>query len=357
MSTPAARSQEDAGLAMLLTPPGSGAIAVVRLTGARVVEFAKNHLSRPPAVGRCLHADLRDESGTVLDDVVAVLTDDDALDLNLHAGPYVIQATLELVSRWGFRVTPWSDAPANAFDTTDAIERQVLLDLPRAKSATILRLLTAQPALWAEMLRSNDVSAMKKALADSTLERALAVPTVAIVGPPNVGKSTLANALFGQQRSITADRPGTTRDWVGELADLDGLIIQLIDTPGVRQTADPIEAQAIQQAAGVTHDADCILIVVDGSCPLDANARALLRQWRGVNSIVLRSKADRPRRCDIPEVDLDLSVVSGQGLAELRPLIRSRLGAADVNSLTARCWTESQRAYLRSCLAGAAAGI
>ena len=70
-------------------------------------------------------------------------------------------------------------------------------------------------------------------------------------GAPNVGKSTLANQLFAQQRSITADLPGTTRDWVGEMANIDGLPVMLVDTPGVRETSDAIEREAIERSGAV----------------------------------------------------------------------------------------------------------
>lgn len=344
-----------AGTAILLTPPGLAAIAVIRLTGPGNAAFIERHLSKSPKPMRCTHCDLHD-AGHVIDDVVAVLTDAGHLDLNVHGGTWVVQATLNLAERCGYQIQPWNASP-DAFDTDDEIERQMLLDLPGAKSKAILRLLTAQPAAWRKMLDKNDIAAMKVAIEDTALERALAVPAVAIVGPPNVGKSTLANALFARERSITADVPGTTRDWVGELADIDGLVVKLIDTPGVRETADPIEAAAIERAGGVIEQAACVIVAVDGSRPMDDAEKAVLDAMLTREPIVVRTKADRPTRCELPVPAVDVCAITGVGLAELRSAVRHKTGTSDLDSPHARCWAAGQRYKLKARLESAAASV
>jgi len=102
-------------------------------------------------------------------------------------------------------------------------------------------------------------------------------PKVAIVGPPNAGKSTIANQLFAQERSITADVPGTTRDWVGEIADVDGLAVFLIDTPGIRQTQDEIERTAIAQSSHEIGRADLVVLVLDGTDSLEVQGEWVSR--------------------------------------------------------------------------------
>src|SRR5204863_10052028 len=127
-----------------------------------------------------------------------------------------------------------------------------------------VRMLLAQPAAWQDFIASRpSPDSTRRVLDDRCLSRLLHPPRVAIVGAPNVGKSTLANQLFAQRRSITADVPGTTRDYVGEIANIDGLPVMLFDTPGVRDTADPIEAAAIEHSSDVVRDADLILLVMD----------------------------------------------------------------------------------------------
>ncbi len=312
----------------ILTPPGIAAIAVVRLRGDRVAAFARSHLSRPPRAGACVHVELRD-GGATLDDPVAVLADERTLDLSVHGGAWIVNRTVELAKRFGFAEA--ADEPP-----TD-IEAEMLRDLPRALTREAVAILLAQPAAWEQMLQGNDREAMERALADRSLVRLLNPPTVAIVGAPNVGKSTLANQLFGRDRSITADLPGTTRDWVGEQANIDGLAVTLIDTPGLRATDDPIEREAIARSRGVIDRADAVVHVLDATAPsaLDENA-----------DILVMNKVDRGPTWRVPNA-IPVCATAGQGIDALRNAIRSHFGCADLSSRHARVWTERQRAVAR----------
>ena len=127
--------------AILLTPSGAAAIAVVRICGVAVAVFLRSHFSATPRVGRAVHGELRD-GDRVIDDPVVVLIDDTTADINLHGGPWVVRATLELLSRGGFGVPP-TDAnaplPAQAVDADEPIWQEVLADLPRAKTRVLKR--------------------------------------------------------------------------------------------------------------------------------------------------------------------------------------------------------------------------
>src|SRR5205814_10504480 len=125
-----------------------------------------------------------------------------------------------------------------------------------------LRTLLAQPRAWKGVIDDQNLGRheLERIASDKTLHYLLHPPRVAIVGAPNVGKSTLANQLFAQERSITADLPGTTRDWVGEIANLDGLVVQLVDTPGIRDTSDAIERQAIDRSRHQIEQADLVVL-------------------------------------------------------------------------------------------------
>ena len=144
-------------------------------------------------------------------------------------------------------------------------------------------MLLNQPAAWQKEF---DAAAMLK---DMTLWRLLHPPKIAIIGEPNVGKSTLANRLFGQQRSITADVPGTTRDWVGEMADIGGLPAMLIDTPGLRETDDPIERGAISASGEKIREADLLIEVLDATWP-----RPVSLPENAEGRIVVINKIDQP---------------------------------------------------------------
>ena len=126
---------------------------------------------------------------------------------------------------------------------------------------------------------------------DVSLDRLLGLPRVAIAGAANVGKSTLANQLFAQERSITADRAGTTRDWVGDVANVDGLAVMLLDTPGLRATGDPIERTAIARSRPQIEAADLVLLVLDAARPLEPEQRPLLDAFP--DALRIANKADR----------------------------------------------------------------
>ncbi|HMO27407.1 MAG TPA: 50S ribosome-binding GTPase, partial [Tepidisphaeraceae bacterium] len=148
-------------------------------------------------------------------------------------------------------------------------------------------------------------------------------PTVAIVGAPNVGKSTIANRLFEQQRSIEADLPGTTRDWIGEPANLDGLAVTLIDTPGQRASAGAIEQRAIQTSGRIIARAELVVVVLDGSIHPSGATDALLDRYPG--ALVVVNKSDRLLQdADWPTEAVFVSARIGQGIERLRRAIRRR---------------------------------
>ena len=151
---------------------------------------------------------------------------------------------------------------------------------------------------------------MTEILQDRSLWWLLNPPQIAIVGEPNVGKSTLANQLFGEKRSITADMPGTTRDWVGDFANIGGLAVHLIDTPGLRETGDEIERAAIAVSEEKVAQSDLKI------CVLDATQRP---QSVPTDGIVVINKIDQPAGWDISAVDaVQVSAITGDGVDLLR---------------------------------------
>jgi tRNA modification GTPase len=289
--------REEANRVLVLTPPGPAAIAVVRLVGEGTGAFLKAHFSRPLSPGRAVHGTLTDGQ-TIVDDPLILLHEEGRVaDISLHGGPWVVRQVLELAQRAGFELfhVGWASPTASpdggqcppyihpdAVDG-DEIDCQMLMLMPLARTELALRALTLR-ALTLRRRKSRE-----DFLADSSLRRLVYPPRVAIVGPPNAGKSTLANQLFAQERSIMTDTPGTTRDWVGEIADIDGLAVFLIDTPGLRETNDPIERTAIEASRPVVQGADLVVLVVDATHALSEQA-----DWarRFPRALVVRNKCD-----------------------------------------------------------------
>lgn len=332
----------DGNFAMLLTPPGAAAIAVVRVGGPRMGEFLARHFSKAPRAGRAVHGELSDGDGQVIDDPVVVVAPDGAwADVNLHGGAWVVRSVMELARGAGFEVVESSGVPLPeaAVDGADVLEREVLAYLPLARTELALRALLAQPAAWGRSAAAAD-------LGDRSLVHLLHPPRVAIVGAANVGKSTLANQLFAQERSITADRPGTTRDWVGEIANLDGLAVMLVDTPGVRASDDAIERAAIERSGRVVERADLVVVVLDATRPMEPEQGPLLRAYP--DGICVVNKADRPFATGMAGVPgLRTVATNGQGVDDLRRAIRQRfLGDEPFDPGEPRWWTDRQRAAL-----------
>lgn len=338
-------------VAILLTPPGSAAIAVIRIVGPRVSGFLRERFAKPARVGRCVHGNLHDGE-RVIDDAVVVLVDQNTADLNVHGGPWVIRSTLDLAARDGFVVQDSATLPLahEAVDAESLLEQEVLSYLPLARTELGVRALLAQPEAWAAFRTGARPSreGIERILADRTLDRLLHPARVAIVGTANVGKSTLANQLFARERSITADVPGTTRDWVGEIANVEGLPVMLLDTPGLRATQDPVEHAAIERSRDEVRRADLIVLVIDASRRLEEEPAALLSEYP--NAIRVINRIDRPAGWDIASLHgLSTVATTGEGVDALRRLIvHSLCGEEPITIDRPRCWTDRQRDQLRT---------
>jgi small GTP-binding protein len=317
--------------AIQLTAPGVAAIAVVRLVGNDVAPFLARQFSRKAIIGRAVHGEIRDGE-RVIDDAVVAMVGDGVADVSLHGGAWVVHAFLELARREGFEVIDriTTPLPQAAVEGADEIERHVAKYLPQARTELALKVLLAQPAAW----KGNHAAAEVADRSKSSLSWLLHPPRVAIIGTANVGKSTLANQLFTRQRVITADLPGTTRDWVGEIADVNGLAVMLVDTPGVRQSADPLEQQAIAMSKPVVEAADLVVLVLDPTQPWEPEQAALLARFP--EAMLVINKADRG---SLPMGTATLTVATtGQGVDELRQRIAAHFGCDQIDLTIPQRW-------------------
>ncbi|GGM11708.1 tRNA uridine-5-carboxymethylaminomethyl(34) synthesis GTPase MnmE [Deinococcus aerophilus] len=371
-------------IAAIATAPGSAGVGIVRVSGPRALEVADGLFRgrrRPSRVagGRFLFGQLVAASpadGTapeVLDEGLCLVfrgphsyTGDDVVELQSHGSPAVLSRvlarTLELGARPArpgeFTLRAYlagrldlaqAEAVLNLVEAqTDAARRQASLGLAGALgtqvaaiAAQLIRTLAALQAMldYPEEGVPDEDRAAPLAAATTQLRtllgsaRAGQVATrgarLALIGRPNAGKSSLLNALVGYERSIVTPIPGTTRDYLEAGLELSGVPVTLVDTAGVRETEDDIEAAGVKQALALAEAADLVLVLEDGSVPREPATPLQSAEWpQGARVIGLRTKADLPAAWSAEGV-LGVSARTGQGLPELREAVgRALLGDA-----------------------------
>ena len=274
--------------ASLHTPPGVGGIAVIVLAGPRAEELLADVFE--PLSSHAIGGEGALQLGrlTAGDDVIdeaVVHRGANLVEINIHGGPQVTRAAMQRLAECGAKPTP-PDAGAGVFcpahpdHRNPAIGRELLTALPSAKTEAIVAALSQQWSAGLSKLARHALSPQRSSETSSQLrlaarrlvlmQRLLDPPEVVLVGPPNVGKSTLINALVGRAVSIVHEMPGTTRDWVRELADFNGLPIWLTDTAGIWAKWDIIEPPEAGEAVRVS------AVTGDG---LDVLAAAVLREF------------------------------------------------------------------------------
>ncbi|HZD52791.1 MAG TPA: tRNA uridine-5-carboxymethylaminomethyl(34) synthesis GTPase MnmE, partial [Woeseiaceae bacterium] len=300
----------------LATPPGVGGIAVVRISGAEVARIAETLLGRLPEPRHALHGSFRDQHRRLLDRGIALyfpaphsFTGEDVLELQGHGGPVVVAGLVEAVVELGARRAEPGEFSRRAFlnDRLDLAQAEAIADLVASGSAqaarAALRSLSGEFSKAVESLsevltglrthveaaidfpeeeidflsdealaaRLRDTEEAFRALLDRTAAgRVLSDGyRLVIVGRPNAGKSSLLNRLAGQEAAIVTEVAGTTRDILREQIDLDGLIVELVDTAGLRSDPDRIEAEGIRRARQALKSADAVLMIRDASVGSD----------------------------------------------------------------------------------------
>jgi tRNA modification GTPase len=151
----------------------------------------------------------------------------------------------------------------------------------------------------------------------------------AIIGRPNVGKSSLLNRLLGQERAIVSPLPGTTRDTIEETANVRGVPVVFIDTAGLREAADDIEAEGVRRSRATLAAAELILHVLDGSEPAGEMDKQLLTEFAGRKRLLVSNKADLPRRLDLPDglAATEVCCLTGVGVEDLKDAIKGTVWA------------------------------
>ncbi len=288
---------------ILATPSGAGAVAIIQFDGDIDAALAACDIDAV-AVGEIK---VRDLMG--IDRGVVARFAPTMCQLMPHGGVAVVRRLVgELEKRFGR-----SDGALNYPEARSEVEARALATLARAASPLAVDLLLAQHELWAKP------GAASNPERDRILNRLIDPPLVVAVGASNVGKSTLVNALAGRSVSIVADEPGTTRDHVGVMLDLGGLVVRYVDTPGLRHGADELEMEAVAGAMEVASRADLLLVCGDAT----AGPPELPETFSNRDRLTLALRADLGAAAY--KADAMVSVLRGQGIGELVAMIRELL--------------------------------
>jgi tRNA modification GTPase len=268
------------------------------------------------------------DSANVADQVVVTVqqtTPVSSVEIHCHGGTETVRWLLEILENQGCRVCTWTELEQAT--TTDPWKTAASLELVKASTVrTAAILLDQYHGAFARALVDIQAALTNQDLPETTrlldllaryanVGRHLTVPwKVAVVGPPNVGKSSLVNALAGFQRSLVTPTPGTTRDLVTTLIAVDGWPVELIDTAGLREESGSVEAQGIVLARNAAARADLCLWLLDASAP-PIWPEPNLRDDSKFKLVV--NKIDRPPAWEIKQSDvLQVSALTGAGLPE-----------------------------------------
>ena len=379
----------------LSTPPGRSGIGVVRLSGKNARTITGRILRRPPAWRPRVAslAELTDAGGNTLDQVLITFfqsprsyTGEDVVEISCHGSPVVLRACVDRAIGAGARLAepgeftlrallngridlPQAEAVRNLIDATTLYQARVAVqqlegsisrrlapvkaqlvelialleagidfaedDISVAPPEEILRRLSPIMDAVSRMVRSYEFG--------SLVSEGL---TLAIVGQPNTGKSSLFNALLEQERAIVTDIPGTTRDLVSEVAAIEGIPVRLVDTAGIREGEGLVERLGIERSYQAMADADLTLVVVDLSSPESPRDTELIERARSQGRhLVIANKCDLPPRRSA-EGAVVVSAQTRQGIPDLR---RAILPVQDIGPESGLITSLRQERLLREC--------
>ncbi len=380
-------------IAAIATGPAAGAVGIVRVSGQdafglaeRVVKTRGGAPWHPPrqarsmTVGRMVSA-----SGDTIDDAVVLAfrgpqsyTGEDVVEFQVHGGPAVLRSVMEHLMASGARQAEAGEFTLRAVlnEKMDLMQAEGVLAMVEAKTERARRqatfgltkalgrridevyslLMSAYGDVTAvldypeEGVELNDVRPRLREAEDQLRQLAATAHAsritqqgakLAIIGRPNVGKSSLLNALLGYERSIVSGTAGTTRDYLEGQLEIRGIPITVIDTAGIRDTDDPIEAEGVAQARDLANHADLVLFLSDQPGDLSDFERETLDGLGDTNLIRVQTKSDlTPESVETTSGWLPTSALDGRGLTELKDSVRDRLlGSADAEEL----WVGSER--------------
>ncbi|WP_100401289.1 tRNA uridine-5-carboxymethylaminomethyl(34) synthesis GTPase MnmE [Bacillus sp. FJAT-42315] len=383
-------------IAAISTPMGEGAIAIVRLSGEEAIAIADQVFKSPS--GKCLkevdshtihYGHLIDpKTGQVVEEVMLSLmkgpktfTREDVVEINCHGGLVSVNRVLQLVLNQGARLAEPGEFTKRAFlnGRIDLSQAEAVMDLIRAKTDRAMNVaLNQMEGRLSKLIRKlrqeileilahvevnidypeyDDVEEMthrvlleKSTHVKSEIDKLLRTSeqgkilreglSTVIIGRPNVGKSSLLNALVHENKAIVTDIPGTTRDVIEEYVNVRGVPLRLVDTAGIRETEDIVERIGVERSRQVLKEADLILLVLNYSDLLTMEDENLFEAVSGMDVIVIVNKTDLEQKIDMDRVRelarekqlVTTSLLEEQGIDELEEAISSLFFSGSIES-------------------------
>ena len=380
-------------IAAIATAPGTGGIGIVRLSGKDAEKILFRVFHPAGQAGETVHESHRlmygklTDGNETIDECMAVLmksprsyTREDVAEIQLHGSSYLVSKALELCIREGARLAEAGEFTRRAFlnGRIDLSQAEAVMDLIAARSeqerkaairqldggaSSFIRrlseeLYSLQAGLAAcidypeEITDEEGAGNLRKGLEKLVFQLEQAVDEhasrlihqgmqVALCGRPNVGKSSLLNALLGEDRAIVTEIPGTTRDTIQGEMTLKGIRAVLTDTAGIHETSDPVERIGVERSEKALQNADLTLLILDGAEPLDMTDLELLTGISGECAVVINKTDLEPvlSRETINEIRPDLpciavSALDQESLQPLREYLSSLAVVSDRLALT-----------------------
>ncbi|MBC1524597.1 tRNA uridine-5-carboxymethylaminomethyl(34) synthesis GTPase MnmE [Listeria booriae] len=381
-------------IAAISTPPGEGAIAIIRLSGDEAIQIADRIFYAQKSLGdvesHTIHyGHIVDPStGETVEEVMATVmraprtfTREDVVEINAHGGIISVNRVLQLLLRNGAKLAEPGEFTKRAFlnGRIDLSQAEAVMDLIRAKTdramgvalqqmdgnlSRLIRSLRreildalAQVEVNIDYPEYDDVEEMtqrmlveKAQLVRASVEQLLLTAqqgkilreglATAIIGRPNVGKSSLLNQLIQEEKAIVTDIAGTTRDIIEEYVNVRGVPLRLIDTAGIRETEDIVEKIGVERSRKALQEADFILLVLNQHEPLSVEDEALFEAVAGQNFVVVLNKTDLAQNIDVARVRqlagenpvVETSLVNEAGIAELELAIQELFFAGEIDA-------------------------
>lgn len=352
----------------IATPLGEGAIGIVRISGSKALAIIKKifkgkNLDDVPS--HTINYGHIVENGAIIDEVMVsvmrapkTFTREDVIEINTHGGVAVTNEILQLVLRSGARMADPGEFTKRAFlnGRVDLAQAEAVMDLIRAKTDKAMAVAVqqldgslsnlinntrqeilntlAQVEVNIDYPEYDDVEEMTTALMREKTQEFETLLTnllktarrgkilreglsTAIIGRPNVGKSSLLNNLLREEKAIVTDIEGTTRDVIEEYVNIKGVPLKLIDTAGIRETDDLVEKIGVERSKKALEEADLVLLVLNSAEKLTDQDRTLLKISQNSNRLILLNKTDLPEQIEtdqLPEDCIKISVIKNQNI-------------------------------------------